>query len=41
VVRIDTERGVMVGTFWFTGYSTELDSIVRVDGGAFRLHLKK
>lgn len=41
VVRIDEQRGVMVGTFEFTGYSAAKDSIVFVDRGAFRLQLKK
>lgn len=41
VVRIDTARGVMVGTFTFTGYSVEHDSTVRIEQGAFRLQLKK
>jgi hypothetical protein len=41
VVRIDTARGVMVGTFSFTGYSVERDSIIAIDQGAFRLQLKK
>jgi hypothetical protein len=41
VVKIDEDRGVMVGTFSFTGYNAERDSIVAVDRGAFRLQLKK
>jgi hypothetical protein len=41
VVRIDTARGVLVGTFRFRGYSIEQDSVVNVEEGAFRLQLKK
>lgn len=41
VVKIDEDRGVMVGTFRFTGYSAEKDSIITVSNGAFRLQLKK
>jgi hypothetical protein len=41
VVRIDTARGVMVGTFTFTGYSIERDSTIKIEQGAFRLQLKK
>jgi hypothetical protein len=41
VVRIDTARAVMVGTFTFTGYNVERDSTVTIEQGAFRLQLKK
>jgi hypothetical protein len=41
VIRIDEERGVMVGTFEFRGYYIEHDSVVTIDRGAFRLYLKK
>jgi hypothetical protein len=41
VIRIDEDRGVMVGTFVFKGYFAEHDSLVTIDRGAFRLYLKK
>jgi hypothetical protein len=39
VVRIDTVRRVMVGTFWFRGYSADRDETIDVDRGVFRLAL--
>jgi hypothetical protein len=39
VVRIDRERGVMIGTFWFNGYNQERDTVILIDKGAFRLQL--
>lgn len=39
VVRIDTARRVMVGTFWFRGYNAERDTIINIDRGVFRLSL--
>ena len=41
VVKIDEERGVMVGTFEFKGYGALNDTIATIDHGAFRLQLKK
>ncbi|MDB5034731.1 MAG: hypothetical protein JWQ98_1972 [Chlorobi bacterium] len=40
IARIDRERGVLVGTFAFTGYSTEADTVIQVDRGVFRLQLQ-
>jgi hypothetical protein len=39
VLRIDRDRRVMVGTFWFRGYNAERDTIINVDRGVFRLAL--
>jgi hypothetical protein len=41
VVHIDEDRGVITGSFAFSGYYVEQDSTVQVDRGAFRLYLKK
>lgn len=41
VVKIDEERGVLVGTFEFKGYDAPTDSVASIDHGAFRLQLKK
>lgn len=41
VARIDDERHVMVGSFSFTAYSAELDTIVAVHQGTFRIQLAK
>jgi hypothetical protein len=39
VVKIDRKLHVVVGTFWFIGYSTELQKYLRIDNGAFRLQM--
>ncbi|MEP7220095.1 MAG: DUF6252 family protein [Bacteroidota bacterium] len=39
IARIDRDHGVLVGTFSFTGYSTEADTVIQVDRGVFRLQL--
>jgi hypothetical protein len=41
VVRIDTVRNVIAGTFSFKGYSVEQDAMMVVEQGAFRLQVKK
>lgn len=41
VLRIDEERGVMVGTFTFIGYYEGDYATAKIDRGAFRLYLKK
>jgi hypothetical protein len=41
VVKIDRKLGVVVGTFRFVGYSTELMTYLRIDHGAFRLQMKE
>ncbi len=39
VLKIDLERKIIVGTFHFAGYCTELDSTEYISEGAFRLDL--
>ncbi len=39
VVKIDTDRGVMVGTFSFTGFNLESRETITLNDGAFRLQL--
>lgn len=41
VVKLDRERGVMVGTFRFIGYSLETDAVETIEDGAFRIQLPK
>ncbi len=40
VIKIDEDRGVIVGTFEFKGYCATNDTTIVADRGAFRLQLK-
>ncbi len=40
VVRIDRDRGLLIGAFWFRAHCRELDTTITVDKGVFRLDLK-
>jgi len=39
IVKIDRERKIVIGTFRFAGYCTELDSTEHISEGIFRLDL--